>query len=362
MSLRWSLYRYDLPLTMPLSLATGTFTERSGVLVHVQDEEGHEGWGDIAPLPGFSTESLEDALVAARAVIAGGRVDGFASRQVTSSDDFTGLPFDPHVPPSVRAGVDLALADLFAQRRGLSLARYLTPRPATHLSLNALLLGSRDGVLRGAATARRQGYDAVKLKVGRQAVPADVALVRAVHERLGPAVELRLDANRAWTLEAAQTFAAGIQDIPISYIEEPLADPAELHSFVESTGLPLALDETVQETTSENIERGAFAVAVVLKPTLLGGVGAIHRWTDMARALGMRPVFSAAFESGVGLRHLMALAAAFGAAETAVGFDTYRWLAEDVLERRLPLEQPHLDVERALGQPPRVRKEHLRRV
>jgi len=50
-----ALYSYTIPLT------TGQI--RSGALVNITDEQGNSGWGDIAPLPKWSKETLEDALL-----------------------------------------------------------------------------------------------------------------------------------------------------------------------------------------------------------------------------------------------------------------------------------------------------------
>jgi O-succinylbenzoate synthase len=75
----------------------------------------------------------------------------------------------------------------------------------------------------------------------------------------------------------------------------------------------------------------------------------------------MRLVFSAAFESGIGMRLLLAMASAYGDAEVPVGFDTYRWLADDLLHPRLSLDQPRLDARDALPSR-RIRTELLDRV
>ena len=82
-----------------------------------------------------------------------------------------------------------------------------------------------------------------------------------------------------------------------------------------------------------------------LLPRLLGGPLRVGHWVNEARRYGIKPVFSAAFESGVGMRHLVALAGALGDEAVPAGFDTYRWLAEDVLAPRLALDVPVLDVE-----------------
>ena len=54
-------FRYRLPLAEPLTLAGRVIHEREGALVRIDSDSGASGWGDVAPLPGFSRESLEDA-------------------------------------------------------------------------------------------------------------------------------------------------------------------------------------------------------------------------------------------------------------------------------------------------------------
>ena len=55
------LFRYRLPLAEPLTLAGRVIHEREGVLIRVDSDSGASGWGDVAPLPAFSRESIEDA-------------------------------------------------------------------------------------------------------------------------------------------------------------------------------------------------------------------------------------------------------------------------------------------------------------
>ena len=327
-------YRYRLPLRAPLQLNGRTITVREGLLVRVVGASGEEGWGDVAPLPGFSPVSLaetHDELHMVARALCGCPLD----EALAHVEKITAVS-------SVRFGMELALFDLHARIDGTTLPQALceTPRPA--VSLNALLTGRGEAVLEAADRLRADGYRAVKLKVGRQSVPDDVALVRRVKERVGEAVALRLDANRAWSLDEARTFAGGVKGVSIAYIEEPLADAAALPAFVADTELPVALDETVQEGAAPSAH--PYACAVIIKPTLAGGIVRAQQLVRQATENGMTPVLSAAFESGVGVRGLIALAAGFGPDDTPVGLGTYRWLAEDVLRPRLTLTGPCVDV------------------
>lgn len=326
-------HRYRLPLTVPLSLGAHTITAREGLLVRVADASGRVGWGDAAPLPGFSAESLDevaDALETAAAALHGQRVEEALVRVADEVD-----------ASSVRFGLELALFDLRAQAAGTMLPALWCSTPRAVVSLNGLIAERGAAALDAADRLRTAGYRAVKLKVGRQSVDADAALVRRVQARLGEDVALRLDANRAWSFDAARAFAEAIANVPIAYIEEPLADVASLPALAAETTLPIALDETVQEGADPAMH--PYARAVVVKPTLVGGVSGARRLFDATHAIGATPVLSAAFESGVGLRGLVALAAGLGD-DVPVGLDTYRRLAADVLHPRLPLRGPRVDV------------------
>lgn len=293
-------------------------TRRDGLLLRLGDEAGRVGWGDVCPLPGFSVDTLEEAESSLR-------------RWMEDGDDSA-------LTPSARAALDGARLDLDAQARGVTMAEALRPGAASTVQMQALLV--RDDPA-DARSLRAAGYRAVKMKVGGDPRAA-AARVRAVADALGPNVTLRLDANRAWRWDDARRFADAVRGVSLGYVEEPLADPARLPDLVRDTGLPVALDESLQDLAPDDLARHGYAVAVVLKPVVLGGVRRALAWADAARALGLDAVVSGAFESGVGTRHALALAAALGGGPA--GLDPYRRLAADVLAPRLGLGGPVADV------------------
>ena len=333
------LYRYRLPLTGPLPAGDRTLTERRGLLLCVTGEEGGEGWGEAAPLPGFSPETLKEATTQARrlrAALPGLDVPGAdleaALRAVPTGNWF----------PAVQFAAESAVVEGMAAVRGTSVAQLLGKRTGT-VPMNALIPSSETDLDAVADQIRRAGYRAVKLKVGRADVETDARRVRQLHAVLGNDIALRLDANRKWTWGEAVAFAEALGDVPIEYVEEPLPAPTDLPSLIDRTGLPVALDETTRERSPEEVPADLPVRAVVLKPTLLGGIVTTRRWAKWARHRNAEPVISASYESGVGLRMLVALAASLS--ETPAGLSTYGRLAADVLCPRLPLEGANVDVE-----------------
>ncbi|MFP4501922.1 MAG: o-succinylbenzoate synthase [Candidatus Hydrogenedentota bacterium] len=370
------VYRYRLPLREPVVLKGNTYREREGLLLCLRDDAGREGWGESAPLAGFSRESLEAAEAALRHCAA--RLRGY--RLPDHYDDLEGSGLlQTHGVQSVSFAIEAAYYNLLALTRGVLPCTCINFDAPGHITLNALLLGEPRAVIAQAARATAEGYGAVKLKVGARSIDEEVELVHAVRDTLGPAVGLRLDANRAWPLDTAVAFGRRVADCNIEYIEEPLRDPVALPDFERRTQVPYALDETLQTwqalqqpPEADSRERFAMdayqralnrvysrAAACVWKPTLMHVPNLVA-----AIAWGMffpmkKIVLSAAFESGVGIAALVNYAAAYSGAETPVGLDTYAWLGEDVLASRLPLDQAHVDVTTVTAAARFVRREAL---
>lgn len=337
------LYRYELPLIEPLESKGTTLRRREGLLVEMVGDGGAAGWGEAAPLPGFSREGLDEASVQLHAL-----ADAMAGREVAVDlrDPKGSLVRELDawdLAPSARFGFELALLGLYAASSGMALPELVTSRPRATVPVNALI-SSPDHAIEEAHRARAAGYEAVKLKVGARSVEEEAELVRALSEALGSGMSLRLDANRAWSFKEAETFARSVADVRLEYVEEPLADPAGLPYLASTCGLPVALDESLVDTEPEALEDRRYARAVVLKPTLLGGVSRTLRFARAASRFGMRPVLSSAYESGVGTSALVALAAGVGDEAVPAGLDTYRRLAEDVLRPTLDLPAPRVDV------------------
>ena len=340
----FDVFQYRVPLVVTLKLGGALLFEREGLLVRLSSSTGAVGWGDIAPLPGFSHETLSEArrqITAQREALRGWFI---TDDWIEPEGTFVHHLEAQDLAPSVRFGLELALWNLHAASRRTSVAHLLAPQPRAMVSVNGLLMGSTQEIRENALRLREAGYRAVKLKIGRGAVEEDVGRVRAVSRVIGPEVGLRFDANRAWSLDEAAAFVRGIAGVSLEYIEEPLQDPKRLPEFVEAHQVPVALDETLMDIPAEALGAHAYARAVILKPTLLGGLMPTRRMAQRATALGMKPVFSATFETGVGLQGLVALVAALSPDDIPAGLDTYRWLADDVMTPHLDLGHGSLDV------------------
>ena len=360
--LRFDLYRYSLPLTQTLAPKGAMLQRREGLLLRLVGDDGSEGWGESAPLPGFSEETLDEAAVRLR-WLAGSTIGREITGRWVDRDVAFGRELERLASaPSVRFGFELAVWNLYAASSGKMLPELVARHPRTTVPVNGLLSGEQDEVLGKARRMKHAGYRTVKLKVGARTVAEDVGLVRALGEVLGAGISLRLDANRAWGYEEATEFVRGVAGASFQYIEEPLADPARIPELAGEFGVPIALDESLVGMEPGELEEHRYARAVVLKPTLIGGISRTLLMAERALRLGMTPVVSSAYESGVGTAALVALAAGIGGHPVAAGLDTYRMLAKDVLETPLGLPARSVDVAGAVDASRRVDVRSLERL
>ena len=325
-----------LRFARPVRTARGDFAERESVLLELREADGVTGFGESAPWPGFGTETAERAsalLTAAEPLLCG---------PVQKAGSWT-RDLDVHLSgaPAARAAVQGALWDLAARRAGRPLADQLAARAGTmqgevlrRVPTSALLVAREPGPLREEATrARESGHRAVKIKLGAVTLDEDVARARAAREGLGPAVRLRGDANGAWGSRQAQAALEALAEFDFDYVEQPLAAD-DFDGFVELHRHPpvrLAADETVASETGalRLLSTGAVDV-VVLKPATLGGPARALELAARARQAGIEVVFSHAFESAVGARHVLHCAAAWGDPAAVHGLCTEGLFATDV--------------------------------
>lgn len=304
------VYGWEIPLEAGVVLRDRRLKTRSGLLVRLT-EAGREGWGEIAPLPGFSTESLDDARHATLAWLA------TWCRGENPADCAL---------PSVAFGLSCALAEL----GGLL--------PETGNVNSALLcVGDPDELL---LRLQQQAEPLAKMKVGLYEAVRDGMMVNLLLEAL-PALTLRLDANRSLSLEKALTFARYVPEevrSRIAFLEEPCRDPQDSRRFAAETGIAIAWDESTREAGFQP-RAELHLSAIILKPTLLGSLQKVRAMAQQAQQAGLAVVISSSLESSLGLTQLARIAHGLTPGTTP-GLDTLSMMQHQLVRRWPGCELP----------------------
>jgi|GEM_PF-168938 len=319
---RWQ----ELPLIRTLHTARGALDRREGWLVRWSRPGEPDGVGEVAPLPDFGTEDHVRAGAA------------LASLTDRTHDPERLLETLPDSLRAVRFGLHSAWTEVLARRAARPVwcelgGTSLGPEEPPPGVLSQGLLGGLDGH-EVAFQRLLEGHATLKIKVGLLEAEAEVdrlqALVRALRDA-GCGPELRLDANGAWSPGKARQILTRIAPLGFTWIEEPieLGAPVDL-AEVASWGVPVALDERLVDASVANRALMDPAVsALVLKPTVLGGLDRARAIAVDALARGKAIVVGSSFESPVGLGHLVHLAASLDRPDLVHGLGTLSWFRDE---------------------------------
>ena len=132
-----------------------------------------------------------------------------------------------------------------------------------------------------------EGFQAVKMKVGGEAMATDVERVRAVREAIGPKVDLMIDANNKWNAYDAIRFGRMIEKFEPFWFEEPV----EADDFAGCAEVKRTLDIPVAAGENEFTRWGARdliqaqAVDILQCDTILaGGITEMRKIAALASA------------------------------------------------------------------------------
>jgi L-alanine-DL-glutamate epimerase-like enolase superfamily enzyme len=191
--------------------------------------------------------------------------------------------------------IDIALWDLKAKDAGLPLWKLLGGSAAKKVEAYHTDGGWLNWPLETLVSdcrrlVEKEGYRAVKLKVGGPNPLEDLRRVEAVRQALGPDVRIMTDANGRWTLPQAIQTAGRLVDFDIAWIEEPIYfDDVEGHRrLAETITTPIALGEQLYMASQFRDFIQAGAVHYVQPDVVrLAGVTEFWQVAELARCYSL---------------------------------------------------------------------------
>lgn len=286
MQLRWR--RKLLHFKRPAATSRGALTERSTYIVEVSCPHG-VGYGECCTMPGLLPEPTSDELTAACWAVETGenRVE-----KLTCSSP-------------IRFGIESAVIAALAgggARWNTSFSRGESGIPIHHL----IWMADADTMLRHMQEGIRKGFSCLKLKVGALPWAQELQLLKTAREAF-PQAEIRVDANGAFTPDTAMHKLAALAAIGIHSIEQPIAT-GQIKAMTElcsNSPLPIALDEelihhALHASQRERLLDTIQPHALVIKPSLHGGLCAAEHWAQLAEERGIEWWVNSALESNIG--------------------------------------------------------------
>jgi len=309
------------------------------VLVKLVAQGGTAGWGQSLPVPNWSYETPETAVIVLEKYLGPALVgcDPLDIEGAHRAMDRALAPSFSTAMPIARAGLDLALHDLAGKLTGRSIAAmWNRPRggPITlSWTINVRSLDEADAQVEAGLV---RGYCSFNVKIGQD--PAlDVELVRRVR-RLAPGAYTWADANCGYDLATALEVAPKLAECGAAALESPLR-PNRMSGYQalrRQGALPILMDEgLVSPVDLEEFIRLDMLDGAVIKVSRAGGLVSARRQIEMLEAAGLVWLGSGLTDPDISLAATLALFGAYGLGKPAALVGP-QFLTADVLSR--PLE------------------------
>ena len=316
MAYRFEFRPYQRRFRQPVRTHHGDWQIRQGLILKLTDEDGRSGFGEVAPLPWFGSETFEQAL-------------NFCEQLPSQLSDRAVPSLLPTLP-----ACQFGLESVFA-----SMERKLRPIDLPNAQCGVLLPKGQKA-LEHWQQYWQQGHRVFKYKIGVEPIAEEMDWLDQLLGHLPLGAKLRLDANGGLTELAARQWLdwCDRNEQRIEFLEQPLP-PNDFDTLMRLSyryHTPIALDESIAslEQLKAHFHRGWDGIYVV-KASIMGSPQRLrHFYTKYPIDL----VISSVFETAVGRQALIRLAVDLAMTypdipHRALGLGTQQWFTNDGLSQ-----------------------------
>ncbi len=282
----------------PGGTSRGVLTTKNSWYIYIYAENNPEvvGIGECSVLPKLSIDDTPDLEKMIGEVCL--RINDYI-------DDF-------HVKlkdwPAIRFALEVALLDLHNGGKRIVYPS-LFSNGEKSIPINGLIwMGEIEYMKFQLKQKLSQGFKCIKIKVGALNFESEISFIEALRRDFDATkVEIRVDANGAFSLDEAWEKMKRLHDLQIHSIEQPIKAGQwnEMRELCASSDLPVALDEELIGICSIEEKRRMLEIIspayIILKPSLIGGFKSAEEWISLASEYKIRWWATSALEGNVGL-------------------------------------------------------------
>jgi mandelate racemase len=278
----------DLALARPVETASGVMRTAPLVLIDLLTEQGITGCSYVRCYTPVALDPLVMLIANLEPLLRGdAAVPATVERKLQRHFRLLG---PQGLTGIAMAGIDMALWDARAKACGVPLVTLLGGEPKPIPAYASLRTMSPAGAASEAAELVARGFTAIKVKIGRADLAADLETIRAVRGAIGADAKLMVDYNQSLSVPDAIDRARALDHEGLYWIEEPTrADDFEGHARIAAaakTAIQLGENWWGPSDMAKSIAAHAsdHAMLDVMK---LGGVSGWLRAAALADAAGL---------------------------------------------------------------------------
>ncbi|PHS23965.1 MAG: dipeptide epimerase [Robiginitomaculum sp.] len=346
----FSLFMLNVPLVTPFKTALRTVTDVQDIVLRVETDTGQTGYGEAPPTAVITGDTHGSIIEALRAYI----MPLLIGKDITDLEDITQSIQRCMVHnSSAKAAAEIAIYDLYAQNKNQPLYQVLgggTPQLCTDLTIS---VDTVDKMVADSLHAIDQGYETLKIKVGKGG-PEDIERIKAIHAVAKGRARLRLDANQGWsaaeTIQILETLEG--TGVELEFIEQPVkADDIDgLATIKRHVSTPVMADESAFNAAQVRALLARDAVDIInIKLMKTGGISGALQIIDIAAAHEVPCMIGCMLESSISVAAAAHLAVARAETITLIDLDGPSLCAFDPVTGGAHFDGPKITLSDAPG-------------
>ncbi|MBN2868033.1 MAG: o-succinylbenzoate synthase [Flavobacteriaceae bacterium] len=287
--------QHILNFKVPSGTSRGVLKTKETWYIIIEDE-GKRGIGECGILRGLSADD---------------RPDYEAQLQHTCNNIEKGLDvlYNENVEfPSIQIGLEMAFKSLEANSTFKLFPSNFTNGNAT-IPINGLIwMGDKSFMNQQIKQKIADGFDCIKMKIGAIDFQTELEILKGIRQNFSESdIEIRVDANGAFSIDSALEKLKRLSDFKLHSIEQPIKPNQweQMAKLCEKTPLPIALDEELIGVFNDDKKQELLSIInpqyIILKPSFIGGFKGSDTWITLAEKQNIGWWITSALESNVGL-------------------------------------------------------------
>lgn len=295
-----NLKKHNLNFKQASGTSRGILTEKETYILEISDGD-KKGIGECAIFRGLSYDDVpeyEEKL-------------NWLCENINNDEDF--LKSELKHFPSIIFGLEQALLNL-KYGKDLYFPSDFTDGKDS-IKINGLIwMGNADFMQKQIEEKLEKGFNCIKLKIGVD-WESEKKVIQKLREKFpAEVIELRVDANGAFSFDEAKIVLQELAELKIHSIEQPIkksevrslkSEDSMMAKLCAETPTPIALDEELIGIIDFEEKKKLLELIkpqyIILKPALVGGFSGSDEWISIAESLNIGWWITSALESNIGL-------------------------------------------------------------
>lgn len=300
-----------IPLRTPFKTALRTVEHIDDVVIRIETDTGHCGYGEAPPTVAITGESKDSIFSTLKHHIE----PILIGQSLANIHELCTLIQSACIGnSSAKAAAEIAVYDLYAQQHGKPLYQVLgdgIPSIRTDLTISA---NETPVMLADCEAALARGFTALKIKVGKNSAQ-DIERLSHIHRMIARRASLRIDANQGWSADQTVSILTALESAGMAFelVEQPVAasDVVGLKYIRERIQTPVLADESAFSLAQvkELIELDAVDL-INIKLMKTGGLSQAIAIADYCAENGKQCMMGCMLEGGISVTAAVHLAIA----------------------------------------------------